>query len=100
MDSRIWGKGYLSNPFPYLIGDITKVKEQDLTLIKSTFKSHYTKYKLFKDKETKQLGSSAEPFAKLEHKQQEEVTKIQESIAGGADIKKFTMRPQQKKTRN
>lgn len=48
MDSRVWSKTYLSNPFPYLINDITKVKEDDTKRLKSAFKKHYTKYRLFK----------------------------------------------------
>jgi hypothetical protein len=71
MDSKVWSKDYLSNPFPYLINDITRVREEDAKQLKGAFKKHYTKYKLFKDKETKQISSSSEPVGQLEHKQQE-----------------------------
>jgi len=45
----------------------------------------------------KQISSSV-PIGQLEQKQKEEVSKVQESIAGGEDIKKFSIRPQTKPT--
>lgn len=67
LESRVWGKNYLSNPFPYLIDDITKVSDKDAGHLKALFKKHYSKYRLFKDKETKMLDGSAQaPVAQLE----------------------------------
>jgi hypothetical protein len=86
LESRVWAKRYLSNPFPYLIDDITKVEEKDTNHMKALFKKHYTKYKLFKEKETKLVEGHQQGYvAQIEGPQgdrvAEEVGKVQESIA-------------------
>ena len=48
LESRAWGKKYISNPFPYLVEDITKVKEDELYKLKKTFLINLKKYESFK----------------------------------------------------
>lgn len=48
MDSRAWGRNYISNPFPYLVDDVTKVTDGDLKSLKKCFSIHYKKYNMFK----------------------------------------------------
>ena len=57
LDSRIWAKNYLSNPFPYLFEDITKVDKKDLEHYKSLFIMHYKKYSEFKNRQLKSITS-------------------------------------------
>lgn len=49
LDSRVWGKE-LSNPFPYIEEDITKISEKDLKYFKKTFFVNLKKYQAFRDK--------------------------------------------------
>jgi hypothetical protein len=30
LDTRVWGEKYITNPFPYIEKDITKIPEKDL----------------------------------------------------------------------
>ena len=61
LETRTWSKPYLSNPFPYLFVDITKVDKKELDHYKQLFLMHYRKYSEFKSRETKLLpeGQSA-----------------------------------------
>lgn len=101
-DTRTWGKKYLSNPFPYLVQDITKLEDKDANLLKSTFKKHYTKYKLFKEREFEKLQIRTEMADKrLEDKTNEEVRKVQESLASGKEFNRYQLknRPYMEKRR-
>ena len=51
LETRVWSKNYLSNPFPYLIEDITKVEKTDLERYKQLFLKHYKKYSEFKNRQ-------------------------------------------------
>jgi formylmethanofuran:tetrahydromethanopterin formyltransferase len=44
LESRVWSRNYLSNPFPYIFEDITKIDKQDLEKYKLLFQKHYKKY--------------------------------------------------------
>lgn len=50
LDTRLWGEKYISNPFPYIEKDITKIKEQDLKHYKKHFYINMRKYQAFRDK--------------------------------------------------
>ena len=50
MDSRVWGEKYITNPFPYIEKDITKIKEADLKTFKKHFYINLKKYQAFRDK--------------------------------------------------
>ena len=41
LETKSWGERYLANPFPYLTDDITKVKEEELKLMKKCFYLNY-----------------------------------------------------------
>lgn len=56
LDSRVWSRNYLSNPFPYLFEDITKVDKKDLEHYKGLFLMHYKKYLEFKNRQLKEIG--------------------------------------------
>ena len=58
LGTRVWSKDYLSNPFPYLFEDITKVDPKDLETYKKLFIKHYKKYSEFKNRQTKLLEES------------------------------------------
>ena len=49
LDSRLWGEKYVSNPFPYIEEDITKISEEDLKHFKKTFYVNLKKYQAFRD---------------------------------------------------
>ena len=44
LDSRVWGDKYVTNPFPYLERDLTKISEADLKHFKKTFYINLKKY--------------------------------------------------------
>lgn len=44
LDSRVWGEKYITNPFPYIEKDITKIKEEDLKHYKKHFYISLRKY--------------------------------------------------------
>ncbi len=50
LDTRLWGEKYITNPFPYIEQDITKIKEQDLKHYKKHFYINLKKYQAFRDK--------------------------------------------------
>eukprot|EP01016_Furgasonia_blochmanni_P055040 TRINITY_DN9140_c0_g3_i1.p1 TRINITY_DN9140_c0_g3~~TRINITY_DN9140_c0_g3_i1.p1 ORF type:complete len:320 (-),score=66.94 TRINITY_DN9140_c0_g3_i1:120-1079(-) len=50
LEKKAWGAKYISNPFPYLVEDITKVKEEDFKNMKKTFLVNYKKYQEFKNR--------------------------------------------------
>jgi hypothetical protein len=50
LQTRTWSKGYLSNPFPYLFEDITKVEKKNLDYYKKTFLRFYHQYNDFKQR--------------------------------------------------
>ncbi len=49
LDTRVWGEKYITNPFPYIEKDITKIKEEDLKHFKKTFYINMRKYQAFRD---------------------------------------------------
>ena len=55
LETRTWSKPYLSNPFPYLFPDISKIEKHQLDHHKQTFLAQYRKYSEFKNRELKQL---------------------------------------------
>lgn len=50
LDTRVWGEKYVTNPFPYIEEDITKIKEEDLKHFKRHFFINLKKYQAFRDK--------------------------------------------------
>lgn len=50
MDSRVWGDKYITNPFPYIEKDITKLSEEKLKHYKKHFYINLKKYQAFRDK--------------------------------------------------
>lgn len=60
LETRTWSKPYLSNPFPYLFPDISKIEKPQLDHHKQTFLTQYRKYSEFKNRELKQLPRGAE----------------------------------------
>jgi hypothetical protein len=49
LEIRPWGKSYITNPFPYIVDDISLVKENDLDKMVKCFSFHYSKYMKFKE---------------------------------------------------
>ncbi len=49
-NTRIWANIYITNPFPYIESDITKIPKNDLDTFKKTFYINTKKYQAFKDK--------------------------------------------------
>lgn len=63
LDTRCWGEKYVTNPFPYIEPDITKIPEEDLKHFKRHFYINLKKYQAFRDKichpeAYKQIGES------------------------------------------
>lgn len=56
LETRTWSKPYLSNPFPYLFPDVSKVPAAELQRLKQLFLMHYRKYSLFRKRELPQLA--------------------------------------------
>lgn len=52
LNTRIWSEKYVTNPFPYIEEDITKIPSADLDNMKKTFYINLKKYELFRDKIT------------------------------------------------
>jgi hypothetical protein len=50
LDTRTWGDKYITNPFPYIDKDITKISADDLKHFKKTFYINLRKYQAFRDK--------------------------------------------------
>ena len=48
LETRPWGKPYVSNPFSYLVSDITLVPEADVKNMVNCFRFNYEKYLRFK----------------------------------------------------
>lgn len=78
MDSRVWGAKYLSNPFPYIIDDITKANENELNGMKKCFAVNYNKYMQFKNIKLKEIGEKKTPIEELleQSKKNEEFARI------------------------
>ncbi|KRX02806.1 hypothetical protein PPERSA_04009 [Pseudocohnilembus persalinus] len=49
LESRVWGEKYITNPFPYLEEDITKITKVDFKTMKGCFFQNYKKYNAFKE---------------------------------------------------
>lgn len=56
LESRVWGAKYLSNPFPYVVKDITQAKEKEIMGMKKCFAVNYNKYLHFKNMKLKEIG--------------------------------------------
>ena len=55
LETRAWGKKYISNPFPYLTNDITALNEEELYKLKKSFLVNLKKYESFREKNAKGL---------------------------------------------
>lgn len=55
LETRVWSRNYLSNPFPYILEDITKVEPKELEHYKRLFAKYYRKYSEFKNKQVQLL---------------------------------------------
>ena len=44
LDTRCWGEKHVTNPFPYIEPDITKIPEEDLKHFKRHFYINLKKY--------------------------------------------------------
>ena len=62
LESRIWGAKYISNPFPYVLEDITKANEKDLNGMKKCFSVNYNKYLQFKNMKIKEIEEKKTNF--------------------------------------
>jgi len=58
LQTRIWADKYITNPFPYLEPDITKISKEQLDYYKKTFYINMKKYENFKDKIYQQFKTS------------------------------------------
>jgi hypothetical protein len=61
LESRAWGEKFISNAFPYLVEDITKVNEKDLKNMKKCFSHYLKKYEVFKGLSPKELPGTEIP---------------------------------------
>jgi hypothetical protein len=50
LDTRVWADKYITNPFPYIEQDITKISKEDFNIFKKTFFVNLKKYESFRDK--------------------------------------------------
>lgn len=50
LGTRVWADKYITNPFPYIEQDITKIELEDLDGYKKTFFINLKKYEAFRDK--------------------------------------------------
>ena len=50
LDTRLWGDKYITNPFPYIEKDLTKIPEDDLKAFKKHFYVNLRKYQAFRDR--------------------------------------------------
>lgn len=50
LNSRVWTDIYVTNPFPYIEQDITKIDKEDLDVYKKTFYINLKKYQAYRDK--------------------------------------------------
>jgi hypothetical protein len=50
LNTRVWADKYVTNPFPYIEKDITKISKEDLNTHKKTFFINLKKYEAFRDK--------------------------------------------------
>ena len=50
LDTRLWGDKYITNPFPYIEKDITKIQADDLKHYKKHFYVNLRKYQAFRDR--------------------------------------------------
>jgi len=71
LDTRAWGEKYVTNPFPYIEEDITKIGEKDLKHFKQHFYINLKKYQAFRDKIVhkdayKMLGETNQSRERLE----------------------------------
>ena len=70
MDTRVWGEKYVTNPFPYIEEDFTKLKPETLKHYKQHFFINLKKYQAFRDKicmpeAYKKLGESQKSMQRL-----------------------------------
>lgn len=72
LNTRVWADKYVTNPFPYIESDITKIPKEDLELMKRTFFLNLKKYEAFRDKIMENSKRR-----KLEKGEQNEVPKIE-----------------------
>jgi hypothetical protein len=68
LDTRVWGDKYITNPFPYIETDITKISADDLKHFKKTFYINLRKYQAFRDQICSKeaytpIGSLTEKYA-------------------------------------
>ena len=76
LETRAWGKKYISNPFPYLLEDITSVNDQELYKLKKSFLVNVKKYQSFKEKNTRAIGEDGSKlFISEDMKNQDGVAK-------------------------
>lgn len=78
LESRVWGAKYLSNPFPYILDDITRANEKELNGMKKCFAVNYNKYDQFKNISFKEINEKKTVVEALleKSKQVEEIMKI------------------------
>mmetsp|Transcript_13972 Transcript_13972/g.21793 ORF Transcript_13972/g.21793 Transcript_13972/m.21793 type:complete len:93 (+) Transcript_13972:630-908(+) len=50
LDTRAWGEKYVTNPFPFIEKDVTKIDKKDLKHFKQHFFINLKKYQAFRDK--------------------------------------------------
>lgn len=70
MDTRLWGEKYITNPFPYIEEDITKITPETLKAYKQHFFINLKKYQAFRDKichpeAYKRLGESVKAHERI-----------------------------------
>lgn len=64
LDTRVWGDKYITNPFPYIEEDITKISDEKLKEYKKHFYINLKKYQSFRDRIV-----SREAYAQIEEQE-------------------------------
>ncbi|CAD8207800.1 unnamed protein product [Paramecium octaurelia] len=55
LETHTWAEPYLSNPFPYIVEDLTQATAGDLKAMKECFLQYYQKYSAYKNELQKEL---------------------------------------------
>ena len=58
MGTRMWGEEYITNPFPYLVRDGTKIHDKAFKEMKQCFQANYKKWKMFVGKNLENVALS------------------------------------------
>lgn len=45
LGTRLWSQDFVSNPFAYIVEDVTRITDKDMKSMKELFAKNYKKYK-------------------------------------------------------